>query len=794
MNEHTLKVLEWDKIKAQIGQYTASSLGLKRVEALQPSSDLALIEHSLGEVEEARKLMAEYGPFPLGGLYDLGPYLDRVALGGFLQPSELLEVGDTLRAGRLIKQYLSRDVETSPRLARRGEQIPSFARIEEEILRCINNKGEVQDSASPELARLRSRLRILHQRMMDRLSAFLRNAEIRHFLQEPIITLRNGRYCLPVKAEARREIKGIVHDQSSSGATLFIEPQEVVDLGNEIREVQLAEAEEVERILRQIAQSLRSVLPDLRRALDLLGEIDFISAKALWAEEKEAVVPILDQEGCLALRGARHPLLPGPVVPIDVYLGGEFQGLLITGPNTGGKTVTLKTVGLLTLLTQAGVPIPAEPGSRVAIFHKVFADIGDEQSIEQSLSTFSAHIRNVVEILQEADARTLVLLDEIGAGTDPEEGSALAKGILVSLLERGSRVLATTHYGELKEFAFSHPGMLNASVEFDVETLQPTYRLRIGVPGSSKALIIAERLGMPREVLTKAQDFINPYRKPFEEVYRRLEEAQLKAEKREQEALRAWEEAEALRARYEKALADWYAQKEAKTEQILLKAQQLLRRVREEAEEILETLRKAQRESRETYQAQEKLKGLEREITELFPSEQPLAPLPHQEGILGEGKEPEVGDLVLVLPFRQKGLVRRKEGDKAEVQLGAVRMSVPLQNLRRIEREESVLKRTYSRATIIEAAMKKAMELPGELHLRTLRADEALEELAKYLDSACLAGIHSVRIVHGKGSGVLRRVVWDYLKEVPFVKSFRLAPEEEGGAGVTIVELEVPSS
>ena len=799
MDEHTLRVLEFDKVKDQLRAYATCQLGLDQIDRLQPSAEVRWIQRALDEVTEARRIFAARRDIPMGGIHDIRPLLEKAALGVFLQPMELLDVQSTLAAARRLRAFLMKDPEQTPLLSGLGRSLGTYQKIEDEIERCISPKGEVLDAASPALAQTRNRLRITHSRMMDRLNSIIRSPYYRTIIQEPVITMRDGRYCIPIKSEHRREFRGLVHDQSASGATVFMEPADVVELGNEIRELELKEQQEVERILRRLTDLIAAQLGSITDTVAVLAHLDLIYAKARWAEAADASAPQLDIRGRLDLVRARHPLLEGNVVPIDVRLGDEFQALLITGPNTGGKTVTLKTVGLLTLMAMAGMHIPADSGSRVAVFTKVFADIGDEQSIQQSLSTFSSHIRQIIKIINQADNHTLALLDEIGAGTDPEEGAALAKAVLKELLARGTRVMASTHYGELKEFAYSQPGIRNASVEFDEETLRPTYRLMIGVPGSSHAINIAARLGMPEHVIQSAREMFSPERAPLEELYKALEEDRRAAAAGRESAKQTLAELERLRKQYLKELEELRSKRAQAAAAASVQAREIVRRAREEAEAALAQLRRATREGRETQDARERLaralQEAERLQTQAEEAEQSAPselPLPVQPEAVAQEDEPqgppEIGDTVVVSPFEREGILVRLEGDQAEVQIGAVRMAFPLSSLRRVRprtRPPSV------RASLSQVTLAKAQNISNELHLRAMRADEALLTLDKYLDDARLAGMSPVRIIHGRGTGALRRIVWDYLKDAPNVKSYCHPPPEEGGEGVTVVELAI---
>jgi DNA mismatch repair protein MutS2 len=473
MDEHSIRVLEFETVKEMLGERTACALGREIICELEPTASLPIAQERQKETSEARGILQEEGSIPLGGIHDIRSLVQKAVLSAVLQPSELADVAETLASGRRLKAFIVKRAERYANLAQIAREIGAFQVIEDSVRDAVGDGGEVKSSASPELARIRTKLKTTQARIVDRLHSIMQSSEFRTMIQDPVVTQRDGRYCIPVKSEYRSQFHGIVHDSSASGATVFIEPASVVDMGNDIRELTAREQEEVEKILRRLTGLVRISSPEIEVSIRAMGRLDFISAKASLAEDMHATEPFLNRDGKVDLIGARHPLLKGEVVPIDVELGRRFKALLITGPNTGGKTVTLKTIGLLTVMAQCGLHIPAEPGSELAIFDNIFADIGDEQSIQQSLSTFSSHMTNIVEIIRDAGPGTLVLLDEVGAGTDPAEGAALAQSIVDRLLSGGALIVATTHYGELKEYAFTRDSVENASVEFDVETLRP---------------------------------------------------------------------------------------------------------------------------------------------------------------------------------------------------------------------------------------------------------------------------------------------------------------------------------
>ncbi len=789
MDAQTLETLEFPLVRDQIRRFASCSLGAEEVDRLRPDTSLRRIQSLLQEVREARRLMDMRGSFPFGGVRDIRPALEKAAVAGILQPEELLEIVGTLQGARSLQAYILKSAEQVALLADWAKTLQNFPKIEGEVQRCITVKADVADQASPQLGSLRQRLRATHHRMMEKLNSILHSGAMKTLIQEPVITLRDGRYCIPVKAEARREFGGLVHDSSASGATVFMEPQAVVELGNELRELELKEQQEVEKVLRSLAALIASQLDPILANVRTLARLDLISAKAIWANEHDAVEPELDSEGHVTLLAARHPLLTGEVVPIDVELGGEFNALLITGPNTGGKTVTLKTLGLLTLLAQAGVPIPANEGSRVAVFRQVFADIGDEQSIQQSLSTFSSHIRRIVGILSRVDRQSLVLLDEVGAGTDPTEGAALAKSILRFLLKRGARIVATTHYAELKEFGFTEPSCRNASVEFDEESLQPTYRLLIGVPGSSNALHIAARLGMPDEVVSAARELYDPERAALDDLYRSMEADRRAAEANAAAARASLEEAERLRKRSLEEYDRLMRRKDRETERAVNEAKEIVRRSRDEAASILEQLRRQDRESKVTEVARQRLDRITERVEKRRRRQDERLPrlpeIPVEDADLVEGV-PEPGEEVLLSQFGQRGVLLRRENGQSEVQVGAMRLTVPTKTLRRTRKEDKPADAPTG-SNLGAVSLQRALNTSPELDLRGQRADEALLNFERYLDDARVAGIQTVRIIHGKGLGALRKLVWEAAKDDPTVGMVSEAPEEEGGAGVAVI-------
>lgn len=811
MDPHSLRVLEFQAIRERLVAHTSFTLGRERAEALQPQTDEALVARLQAETTEAARLLDAPGAVSLGGLHDLRPHIKAAAVRGMLEPHALLEVLDTLQAGRKLRAYLLHRQEAAPALAEWARRIGEYPFIEAAIEEAIDASGEVRDEASPLLARLRKEIRTLRARMLDRLQSILRSPAHRDHIQDPVITTRDGRYCIPVKSEYRTAFGGLVHDQSSSGATVFMEPTSVVELGNELRQVELKERAEVERILRELTAQVGQRAEDLTESIHALGELDFIFARGKLSHAMDAVEPVLNSHGFVALRRARHPLLEGEVVPLDLELGREHTLIVITGPNTGGKTVALKTLGLLTLMAMAGLHVPAHEGSTFPVFQGVYADIGDEQSIQQSLSTFSGHITNIARILRQVEETgtcSLVLLDEVGAGTDPTEGAALAKAILTHLLNRGARTLVTTHFGELKEFAYSTPGVENASVEFDLATLRPTYRLLVGIPGTSHAFSIAARLGLPESVIEAARGLIGTDRAVLSDVIQRLTEEQRATETDARKAHQAAREVERKRDQLDRELKRAQADRAETLARARAQAEEILRGARREMDRVKDELKRLERQARRAADAPESEAGLqkvrdrlraleqrsERRTERRLPITAKTAPPPKETPDLSP-EPPAVGDLVWVTGLNQRGtLLSPPDGGRAQVLVGSMRTTVPIDSVQKIlTPRPAAAPRAAVPAGAAGAAMDtrlaKKASLAAEIKLLGLRADEALSRLDQYVDQACVAGVSPLRIVHGKGTGALKRVVWDFLQHHAQVASVHHPPEEEGGTGVTIAEL-----
>lgn len=782
--DRSLRVLEFDKILTWLSSLALTKMGARRCQELRPFVTSAEVDASQKETGEALSVLARSGTCPLSSFTDIRPSLDQAKKGATLPPRALLEIALCLGISSRTKTTLATDHENAPVLHTIASSLSALRPLMDEISGAILGEDEIADAASPELKDIRRHIRLGNDRIKDRLQTMIQSPATSKYLQEPLVTLRHGRYVLPVRMEYRQHIPGLIHDQSSSGATLFIEPAAVVEAGNELRLWQAKEEREIERILRQLSQEVAENAGDLSTNVEILILLDFIFAKALLAQELDAVRPRLNERGRIRLIRARHPLIHrDKVVPCDLWLGDDFLTLVITGPNTGGKTVTLKTVGLLCAMAQAGLHVPCDPGTDLSIFKNIYADIGDEQSIEQSLSTFSSHMSTIVAILDRATAGDLVLLDELGAGTDPAEGAALAQSILNYLLQRDVRTLATTHYSELKAYALSTKGAENASVEFDVETLRPTYRLSIGIPGKSNAFEISRRLGLPEALILTSRGLMDRESVRFEDVIanaeyhlRVAEKERRLAEEAHRETLRIRAEAEALRKETENMRAA--AGKKAKEE-----ARKILENTKRECTRIIDELNLLKKTASERGQGTapvlRDLRTLEDALREGL---KPSAP-----GQRVEAESLKVGDPVLILSLNVKGTVLSKPDAKGDllVLAGAIRMSVHASQLKLLKEDKAP-----QRPTVGATGSKGAFVAGLECDVRGLSLDEAIFEVERYLDSVVMAGLHEVSIIHGKGTGTLRSGIQRHLKDYPHVKQVRTGRYGEGEGGVTIVSLD----
>ncbi|KKB72634.1 MULTISPECIES: endonuclease MutS2 [Bacillus] len=784
MQQKALSALEFHKVKEQLAEHAASSLGKEMLFDLKPSRSFEEVKKLLEEVDEAGTVLRLKGSAPFGGLSDIRKAVRRAEIGSILSPAEFTEISGLLYAAKQMKHFLEglfEDGVEIPHLHQYAEQLIPLSDLEKDINSCIDDHGEVLDHASETLRGIRTQLRTLESRIRDRLEAMLRSSSAQKMLSDTIITIRNDRFVIPVKQEYRSSYGGIVHDQSSSGATLFIEPQVIVDMNNSLRQAKVNEKQEIERILRVLTEKTAEHTDELLHNVKILQTLDFIFAKAKYAKATKAVKPAVNRDGYVRFIRARHPLLPADqVVPNDIELGGDYTTIVITGPNTGGKTVTLKTLGLLTLMAQSGLHVPAEEGSETAVFDQVFADIGDEQSIEQSLSTFSSHMVNIVDILKDMTPNSLVLFDELGAGTDPQEGAALAISILDEVCQTGARVIATTHYPELKAYGYNRENVINASVEFDIETLSPTYKLLIGVPGRSNAFEISKRLGLPERLISRAKAEMTAEHNEVDTMIASLEDSKKRAETElaETEAIRA--EAEALHRDLKKQISEWQEKKDRLYEEAEQKAAEKVKEAMKEADDIIQSLRMIKDEQK-TFKDHELIEAKKR-LEEAVPSfEKTKKPVQKKT----DKRTLKPGDEVKVLTFGQKGTLLEKTGaDEWNVQIGILKMKVKEKDLEFLksapepEKQQSIAK-----------VKGKDYHVSLELDLRGERYESALHRVEKYLDDAVLAGYPRVSIIHGKGTGALRKGVQDLLKNHRSVKNSRFGEAGEGGSGVTIVEL-----
>ncbi|MBC1318608.1 endonuclease MutS2 [Listeria welshimeri] len=783
MEKKVEAILEFDKIKKQLTEFASSSLGEQAILELAPATDFQVVQKSQLETEEGAKIIRLRGSAPITGLTDVFAHLKRLEIGGDLNGLEIYQIGSNLRVSRQMKNFMTDLLEMGvelPLLGALSDELLVLKEVEEDIAISVDESGKILDTASEALSTIRRTLRRTEDRVREKLESYLRDRNASKMLSDAVITIRNDRYVIPVKQEYKGHYGGIVHDQSASGQTLFIEPQSVVDLNNERKALQAKEKQEIERILAEISASLAGWINEIHHNTFILGRYDFIFAKARFGKAMKAVTPHLSDAGIVHLIAARHPLLDAAnVVANDIYLGEDFTTIVITGPNTGGKTITLKTLGLLTLMAQSGLQIPAQEDSTIAVFEHVFADIGDEQSIEQSLSTFSSHMTNIVSILEKVNHKSLILYDELGAGTDPQEGAALAIAILDASHEKGASVVATTHYPELKAYGYNRVHATNASVEFNVETLSPTYKLLIGVPGRSNAFDISRRLGLSENIITEARSLVDTESADLNDMISSLEEKRNLAETEYEEARELARGADALLKDLQKEITNYYQQKDKLMEQAREKAANIVTKAEIEAEEIIHELRTMQLngaagiKEHELIDAKTRLgKAKPKTINKTIPQAPKQKPHVFQ-----------VGDNVRVLSLGQKGTLLNKISDKEwNVQIGIIKMKIKTTDLEYIQPE------TPKKQRIITSVHSSDSPAKSELDLRGERYEDALQKVDKYLDEALLAGYPQVAIIHGKGTGALRTGVTEYLKNHRMVKSIRFGAAAEGGNGVTIVE------
>lgn len=785
MQQKVLHVLEFEKVKDQLVQHASSSLGKEKAKALIPSTNFQEVVIAQEQTDEAAKVLRLKGNVPLGGLVDIRTTIKRAKIGGILNAVELNEVSGTLYAARQMKRFIEKMVEEEIELFHLpvfADKIVVLQEVERKISECIDDNGYVLDSASVALKGIRQQLRTTEARVRDKLESMIRSSSASKMLSDAIITIRNERFVLPVKQEYRASYGGIVHDQSSSGATLFIEPQVIVDLNNTLQQAKVKEKVEIERILTILSNEVAEFSDDILQNVYCLAELDFMFTKAKYAKKMKGTRPDVNENGIVRLVRARHPLLAeNEVVPNDIELGTDFTTIVITGPNTGGKTVALKTLGLCTIMAQAGLQIPAMDGSEIAVFQAVYADIGDEQSIEQSLSTFSSHMVNIVDILDKVDHKSLVLFDELGAGTDPQEGAALAISILDEVYNRGARVVATTHYPELKAYGYNRSGVINASVEFDVATLSPTYKLLIGVPGRSNAFEISKRLGLQEKVINKAKAQMTDEHNEVDTMIASLETSKKTAENELIEAEKIRKEAEQLHKELQKQILEFNSQRDALYEKAERKAQEKVEEASQEAQKIIHDLRKMRKEQHAQVKEHELIDAKKR-LEDALPQFEKSKKIDKSQPVT-QSLQP--GDEVKVISFDQKGhLIEKVSDNEWQVQMGIMKMKVKEKDLQYIKRPKQEIQEKP-----LATVKGKDYHVSLELDLRGERYDNALLRVEKYLDDAVLAGYPRVSIIHGKGTGALRTGVKELLKNHRSVKSTRFGEAGEGGSGVTVVEL-----
>lgn len=783
MEKRVLKTLEYDKILAMLKERASCCVSRELVDTMEPSGDFDTVERELKLTAEAETLFYKTGRSPVDDFPDMRHCLERMHAALFLSTGELLGIASCLKAARIAKDILAKEVGEESYLYNLAGLLITHRSAEEEINRCIINEDEIFDGASPALARIRRAMRLANEKVREKLNSMIRSTAYQKYLQEPIITIRNGRFVIPVKQEYRQQVPGLIHDQSSSGATLFIEPSAVVELGNEYKKLLAEEADEIERILTELTAMLAPYADEIREDLNIMGQIDLVFAKAKLSRELNAVMPRLNRNNYVRIVRGRHPLIPADrVVPIDIWIGRDYRSLIITGPNTGGKTVTLKIVGQFALMVQSGIFVPANEGSEFPVFEHIYADIGDEQSIEQSLSTFSSHMKNIVGILDRADENSLVLLDELGAGTDPIEGAALAMSILEELNDRRCICVSTTHYSEIKAFAMTHEGMENASMEFDIDRLCPTYRLYIGIPGKSNAFEISSRLGLPSSIIDKAKGFLKGEDVRFEDIISSAQSQHRIAEEERKMAEEARAELEKLRAdaeRERRKLDEDRNRLQAKAKE---DAKRIVADTKREMEKLIVEIRsikdidrsaadRAMQAARDTLRATETAVNEKEAIKKEDNTKPP--------------KTVRAGDTVNIVTLDQKATVLSAPDSKGEVmvQAGVMKLNVKLKDIRLIEEMKAAA------PTSGKVGLGAGKQVGLELDVRGMLVDEANIIVDRYLDDAYNAGLSEVNIIHGKGTGALRAGVQTFLKRHPLVKGYRMGSYGEGDAGVTVVTL-----
>jgi len=789
MIKDSFKTLEFDKILARLRDCATSNFGKELAIKLLPAADFDTVKENLSLTTEAVKIFAISSP-PLGGFRDVRETFKKIKLGSVAEAEEFLDVLSTLYTMRQVKIFFKETEIDAPKLKFRAAQLEILGNLERQLDNAIDDHGKVRDTASVELQKIRRELRTAQNRIKTEIFNILHDAGKQKFFQDAIVTMRGDRYVLPVKLEYKSQFAGIVHDQSATGATVFIEPMSVVNLSNSVKQLEAEERHEVARILRNLSDSVRKNLEPLTENIKILADVDLVFAKAKLARDMNATEPLL--ENFTDLKAARHPLInPEAVIPIDIKIGENFSMLLVTGPNTGGKTVSMKTLGLLALMTQAGLYIPAAFGSKISVFTNIFADIGDEQSIEQSLSTFSAHMKKIVAILDDVTATDLVLLDEIGAGTDPDEGAALAMAILEKLLQIGAATIATTHYSELKTFAYSTDGIENVSVEFDAETLRPTYRLLIGIPGASNAFAISQRLGLQKSLILRAKQLITADHANFEKIISELETQRMIFEQRNAEIFERQQQV----TKHEKKIAEMRDEIAKTKGEIIRKAKEksaaMVRETKREAEEIISALKEQfddagiKKRQQVIQQSRDKIREAEIDSATGIIAEKHVGTRINKKNLV-------VGDTVYIKPLDQKGTVLsiEKDGESISVQIGALRTTVKTSSCRFVNHNaQENFSPTSNQNRGSFGLMQKAATVTRSIDIRGMTVDEAEQVCGKFIDDAQLSGLKQILIIHGKGTGALRKGVQDFLRVNNSVASFQFADQDEGGTGATLVTI-----
>ena len=788
MNEKAYRVLEYNKILDLLRAEAASSITKKMIEELKPELDVFLIQEMLAETTEAVSVIMRKGALPLGSFYDIKNSIHQADKGSSLTMKQLLEILYNLQVTRNAIAFLKNDLPELPIIKGLAEILSIQKRLEDDVDRCVISEDEMADNASSELKNIRRSILRQNEAIRTKMNQILNSSDNRTILQDSLVTMRQGRYVVPVKQEHKAKFPGIIHDQSSTGATLFIEPQAIVNLNNELREMELAEKVEVERILAELSASVADVKDELLNNLDILLKLDFIFAKGKLSAKMKGTEPEINTQGNLRIKDGRHPLIQkDKVVPISVAIGKTYNTLVITGPNTGGKTVTLKTVGLFVLMTQTGLHIPAAYGTEMPVLQKVFADIGDEQSIEQSLSTFSSHMSNIVNIVESSGKATLVLLDELGAGTDPTEGAALAISILEHLYDKGVKTIATTHYTELKKYAIATRGVENASMEFDVETLSPTYRLSIGTPGKSNAFEISQKLGLKPVIIKHARGMLEKGDIEFEDVITKIAEDRKAAEGERDEAIMLNLEIKKQKEQFDKERAKLDEQKEKIISKAKEEAREMLKEAKEFADQVQKELKELEKyqNSSERNRKYEEVRRRIRETSDQHREKPSIAENPNPV----RPDELKIGDRVKVLSLDQKGNILTLPDDKGDlqVQVGLMKIIANLDNITKIQEGSSKKDSKTSRYSSLYRS--KMQSITTSINVRGSLLDEAMMDVDKYLDDAFIAGLKEVTIIHGRGEGVLREGITEMLKYHKHVLKFRKGAYNEGGDGVTVVQL-----